>query len=159
MPKPIAYIETTIPSFHYSARADAAATRRRAWTREWWVSARETHDLVTSQEVLLELAAGTSELVPLRLELLKAIPLLPLVPQLAEIVATYARHKLMPARSGGDAVHLAIASLFECDFIVTWNCKHLANPNKFEHIRRVNRLLGLPVPDIVTPLDLLLRPR
>lgn len=114
-------------------------------------------ELVTSREVHLELSAGASHLVPLRLELLKTIPILPLVPAVADIVKSYRSHKLMPAKPGGDAVHLALASYYECDFIVTWNCKHLANPNKFAHVRRVNSLLGLPVPEIVTPLDLLRR--
>src|SRR5207244_12975766 len=53
----------------------------------------------------------------------------------------------------GDALHLALASYHKCDFLVTWNCRHLANANKFGHIRRVNALLGLFVPALVTPLE------
>jgi hypothetical protein len=60
-----------------------------------------------------------------------------------------------PADPGGDALHLALASYHRCDFLVTWNCRHLANANKFGHIRRVNVLLGLFVPALVTPLELL----
>lgn len=61
----------------------------------------------------------------------------------------------MPANPAGDALHLAVASVQRCDFLVTWNCRHLANANKFGHIRRVNTLLGLYVPTLVTPLELL----
>lgn len=61
----------------------------------------------------------------------------------------------MPADPAGDALHLALASYHRCDFLVTWNCKHLANANKFGHIRRVNGLLGLFSPSLVTPLELL----
>ena len=61
----------------------------------------------------------------------------------------------MPADPGGDALHLALASYHKCDFLVTWNCQHLANANKFGHIRRVNAMLGLFVPALVTPLELL----
>ena len=57
----------------------------------------------------------------------------------------------MPADPTGDALHLASASFHKCDFLVTWNCQHLANANKFGHIRRVNTLLGLFVPALVTP--------
>jgi hypothetical protein len=67
----------------------------------------------------------------------------------------YIQHKLMPGDPGGDALHLAVASYHKCDFLVTWNCRHLANANKFGHIRRVNTLLGLYVPALVTPLELL----
>jgi hypothetical protein len=61
----------------------------------------------------------------------------------------------MPADPLGDALHLALASYHRCDFLVTWNCRHLANANKFDHIRRLNALLGLFVPALVTPLELL----
>ena len=56
---------------------------------------------------------------------------------------------------GGDALHLAVASFHRCDFLVTWNCKHLANANKFGHIRQVNDILRIGNPTLVTPLELL----
>ncbi len=62
---------------------------------------------------------------------------------------------VMPADPAGDALHLALASYHKCDFLVTWNCQHLANANKFGHIRLVNGMLGLFVPALVTPLELL----
>lgn len=58
-------------------------------------------------------------------------------------------------RTCGDALHLALASHHKCEFLVTWNCRHLANANKFGHIRRVNTLLGLYVPTLTTPLEML----
>ena len=61
----------------------------------------------------------------------------------------------MPDDPVGDALHLALASYYKCDFLLTWNCRHLANANKFDHIRRINTLLGLFVPALVTPLELL----
>lgn len=90
-----------------------------------------------------------------RLALVRDLPLLPIEPAIVEIVQTYIRHKVMPADPGGDALHLALASYHKCDSLVTWNCRHLANANKFGHIRRVNALLGLFVPMLVTPLELL----
>ena len=90
-----------------------------------------------------------------RLALVRDLPLLSVESAIAEIVQAYIRHKLMPADPGGDALHLALASYHKCDFLVTWNCQHLANANKFGHIRRVNAMLGLFVPALVTPLELL----
>ncbi len=75
--------------------------------------------------------------------------------EVAEIAAVYLQHKLMPAEAIGDADHLALASFYNCDMLVTWNCKHLANANKTDHIRRVNALLGLRTPLLVTPLELI----
>jgi hypothetical protein len=61
----------------------------------------------------------------------------------------------MPNDPVGDALHLALAFFHKCDFLLTWNCRHLANANKFGHIRRVNVMLGLYIPLLVTPLELL----
>lgn len=81
--------------------------------------------------------------------------MLPIEAAITDIVASCIRRKVMPADPTGDALHLAIASFHKCDFLVTWNCQHIANANKFGHIRRVNNLLGLFVPALVTPLELL----
>jgi len=105
--------------------------------------------------VLTELSAGIAERSAERLSLLQHLPLLPVDPAIIDIVATYILHKVMPRDPAGDALHLAIASFHKCDFLVTWNCQHIANANKFGHIRRVNTLLGLFVPALVTPLELL----
>jgi hypothetical protein len=155
MTKPIVYIETTIPNFYYDLRSSAAVTSRRIWTRKWWESAAESDHRLTSQIVVEELSAGTSKFVPLRLALLKDLPELGVTAPVEAVARTYIENKLMPAHPGGDAFHLALASFFECDFIVTWNCRHLANPNKFGHIRALNGRLGLPTPQIVTPQQLL----
>ena len=87
------------------------------------------------------------------LALAQELPLLEITPAVAEIVDAYIR--LMPADPSFDALHLALASYHRCEFLVTWNCQHLANANKFGHIRRVNNLLGLYVPVLATPLELL----
>ncbi len=61
----------------------------------------------------------------------------------------------MPNEAMGDAAHLALASFYKCDFLVTWNCKHIANANKYDHIIRINSMLGLFNPKLVTPFQLL----
>ncbi|HEX5870807.1 MAG TPA: type II toxin-antitoxin system VapC family toxin [Longimicrobium sp.] len=159
MPKPNAYIETTIPNFYYDMRPDPEMIARRAWTREWWETAHTRYELISSDAVVEELEAGTSARVPLRLALLTGLRVLEISPSVLETVRVYMHHKLMPANPSGDALHLALASHYECDFIVTWNCKHLANANKFAHIRKINTMLGLAVPEIVTPQELLRRNR
>jgi hypothetical protein len=87
--------------------------------------------------------------------LVSSLPVLAIDNAILEIVQAYIRHRVMPADPTGDALHLALASYHRCEFLVTWNCKHLANANKFGHIRRVNTLLGLLSPALVTPLELL----
>ena len=67
------------------------------------------------------------------------------------IVSIYIQNQLMPQDPIGDALHLAIASYHKCDYLLTWNCKHIANPNKFRRIRMCNTSLGLFVPTLCTP--------
>jgi hypothetical protein len=61
----------------------------------------------------------------------------------------------MPKEAEGDAYHLAMASLHKMDFLLTWNCQHLANANKVRHLTVLNTRLGLPMPVITTPLTLI----
>jgi hypothetical protein len=155
MARPRVYVETTIPSFYHESRTAPDIVARRDWTRQWWKEATERFELVTSPPVLDELAGGPPERNPEWLALVRDLPLLPVVPAIAEIVQAYIGHKLMPADPAGDALHLALASYHKWDFLMTWNCRHLANANKFAHLRRLNTLLGLFVPALVTPLELL----
>lgn len=155
MNRPRVYVETTIPSAYFELRTAPTVVARREWTRQWWESAPARDELVTSPAVLDELSAGQSERSALRLALVNDLPLVPVESAILEIVQAYVGHKLMPADPGGDALQLALASYHKCDFLVTWNCQHLANANKFGHIRRINTLLGLYVPALATPLELI----
>ena len=111
--------------------------------------------VVTSVAVVNELQRGNFPSRDDAIQLIDDLELLEINVAVLEIVEAYIAHQLMPADPFGDALHLAIASYHRCDFLVTWNCKHLANANKFGHIRRVNGILGLSVPLLVTPLELL----
>ena len=73
--------------------------------------------------------------------------------EIGKIVDVYIEHHVMPRDPLGDALHLA--SFHKFDYLLTWNCEHLANANKMGHIRRINTLLGLYVPMLITPLELM----
>lgn len=149
------YVETSIPSFYYEVRTEPEMIARRDWTRQFWDNADAAYELVTSVAVLEELNSGEFPQKQQALDLMSDLPLLPSPFEIDEIVEAYVRRMVMPADPLGDARHLAVASYHRCDFLLTWNCKHLANANKFGHIRRVNVMLDLFVPMLVTPLELL----
>jgi PIN domain len=153
--KPKVYVETSIPSFYYEIRTEPEMLARKHWTQQWWANAEKDYDLVSSVAVLDELNRGDFPGKEASLGLLSSLPLLPIDQAVTEIVQAYIQQRVMPADPVGDALHLALASYHKCDFLLTWNCRHLANANKFGHIRRVNTLLGLYVPSLVTPLELL----
>jgi hypothetical protein len=88
--------------------------------------------------VLDELREGDYPSRDAALALVAGLLLLEITDAVAEIVAAYVRDRFMPADPAGDDLHLALASYHRCDFLVIWNCQHLANANKFGHLRRVN---------------------
>ncbi len=150
------YLETTIFSFYYEVRTEPDMVARRRWTRQWLDAAIGTdEELVTSLAVIGELERGEFPGKADALQLIARFPVEDITEPVAEIVEAYIARKLMPNDPTGDALHLALASFHRCDFLATWNCQHLANANKFDHIRRVNGILGLMVPALVTPLELL----
>lgn len=153
--KPRVYIETSIPSFYHDVREEPEMVARCIWTRQWWDERRDDYDVFTSEAVIDELTAGEYPSKQQVLDLVGSVPLVPVEPGIAEIVEAYIRHKVMPEDPVGDALHLALASYHKCDFLLTWNCNHLANANKFSHIRRINTILGLYVPTLLTPLEML----
>jgi hypothetical protein len=153
--KPKVYIETSIPSFCFEVRTEPEMVARRDWTRLWWNQCRDQYEVVSSEAVLIELAGGNFPGQGEAIELISQVPLLAIEDPITEIVEAYIKHRLMPSDPLGDALHLAITSYHGCDFLLTWNCKHIANANKFAHIRRVNALLGIYCPSLVTPLELL----
>lgn len=148
-------METSIPSFYHQTRTEPEMIARQQWTRDWWDRYSPEYSLVTSVAVLDELARGDYPAKEAATQLVSTLPLISVEEAVTDIVQAYIRHRVMPDDPVGDALHLALASYHKCDFLLTWNCRHLANANKFGHIRRVNTMLGLYVPLLVTPLELL----
>jgi hypothetical protein len=153
--KPKVYIETSIPSFYHETRTSAAAIARREWTHEWWETKRHLYDIFSSEAVYRELLSTPEPKKSLCLDFVKPIDYLEITNEIVEVTEIYVKNKLMPLNAAGDALHLAIASYYQCHFLLTWNCKHLANANKTGHIQRINSMLGLYIPLLITPLELL----
>jgi predicted nucleic acid-binding protein len=154
MPRPRVYIETTIPSVYCDRRRAPTMVAKRRWTQAWWEVALDRYELVTSPVTVRELEDGPAHRHGEWLALLRNARKLD-VPEAADPVAReYIRQRLMPSR-GADAFHLAVASLHWCDYLVTWDVQHLANAHKFAQIQQVNMRLGLHVPTIATPLQML----
>jgi predicted nucleic acid-binding protein len=150
------YIETTIPSFFYTARTDTRSLARQRWTREWWAEIAPSCELYSSDAVIAELQRGTLEdLKTQRLELISKLALLEVSDEVLELATIYVDRLVMPRDGAGDALHLALASFYSLDVLLTWNCKHLANPNKFGQGHRVNDELGVHTPLLTTLLNYL----
>lgn len=146
------YIETTNPSYYFETREEPMVAAWREATRLWWDTYRVRYQLVTSGAVLDELAKAPPDKAAKMLAMLESVVELDPLPALGDVVEYYIAHRLVP--TGADAVHLAMASLHNVDFLLTWNCRHLANANKARHLTVLNGRLGLNTPAVVTPLVL-----
>ena len=145
------YVETTIPNAYASHREDVASVYRRGLTRQWWTEQAGLYTLYTSEATLAELRAGSYPGQQQAIELVQSLPQLDITDEAYAIAELYVRHRLMPEPAAGDALHLALASLNDMDYLLTWNVRHLANPNKVEHMTVINRRLGLFSPMIISP--------
>lgn len=153
--KPLVYIETTVFSFHDTFRTEPEMVAMRNWTREWWGNIRNGYDTVSSVVVVDELKQGVYENQRNALDMASGLEMLSVSSEVLAVAEEYKKRHLMPKEVAGDALHLALASYYGCQYLLTWNCKHLANTKKQEHIRHVNTVLGLIVPTITTPMELL----
>jgi len=143
------------PSFYYTLRTDAESVARMNWTRQWWSEFSAHCTLVSSSAVIAELRRGTGQTTGQRIALLKDVELLEVTRRVEDVAQIYVERLVMPSDPGGDALHLALAVVHRVDVLLTWNCRHLANPSKMEHLRVVNYELGLPMPLLTTPLNFL----
>ena len=145
------FIETSVPSAYVSTRQDASSGHRREATRLWWNEQLSLYLAHASDGVMVELGRsewpGKNE----ALALVESLPRLVADEETVAVARRYVEEHLVPEDLGGDALHLATACVNEMDFLLTWNIRHLANPNKQEHLTVINRRLGLLTPLIVTP--------
>ena len=155
MPRRI-YIETTIPSY-LTARPsrDIVQAARQQLTREWWDVERRKYDLCISQIVLDEAAAGDAEAAQRRMAVIDTLPLLDLTFEVDGLAETIMQSGLLPASASRDAVHIAVTAVHQVDFLLTWNCRHIANANIFRDLQHIIMSAGYDVPVICTPEELL----
>ncbi len=150
------YIETTIPSYlAANPSRDLLTAAHQQVTREWWDSRRSAFDLYVSESVLQEAAAGDVMLAKRRLDLLTDIPILALTRVILTIAELLIVEGPIPRKAAGDALHVATATAYGCEYLLTWNCRHLANAE----IQRMSRLVvtrqGFELPVICTPEELM----
>ena len=151
--KPTVYIETTIPANYGDERPELRNDVAR--TRAWWDHERTDYECFISSVVLDELQAGQYPAQSSCLDLVEHMALLEVVNEVVEIADAYRARRLMPHDPAADALHLALASYYRMDYLLTWNCRHIANANKIRHLEVLNTQMGLAVPVLVTPHMLL----
>jgi predicted nucleic acid-binding protein len=152
MDKPTLYIETSIVSYLAADPSRHPVTaRNQQLTHEWWNTRRHAYALFTSDAVLTEATRGDAGMAAQRLALLVPIELLPEREQVTSLADEIHSRLRLPPRAAADALHIAFAAAYRLDYLVTWNCTHIANPSLRPRLEQACRLRGLNLPILCTP--------
>ena len=149
------YVETSVISY-LTARPSKTiiGAAHQQLTLAWWEK-RGQYELVVSEVVLRECGAGDSESAARRLEVVRNLPLLLITEQAIKIAEDLIKQKIVPLKAIEDALHIAIATAHGVDYLVTWNCRHIANPEIQRGIASYLEQIGAVLPFICTPEELL----
>lgn len=124
-------------------------------TREWWKSRSSAFTLYVSQVVLDEAARGDAEISLKRLEIVNGLPLVDLNQSVLNLAAQFLSRSNLPSKASDDAVHIAAATVHGLDYLLTWNCKHIANAQIQRKLEEISLDFGYQLPVICTPYELL----
>ena len=149
------YVETSIVSYlRQKPSTQLVLAARQLLTHQWWNDERTNYQLLVSQLVIDEASAGDPALATERLQLLAGIPLLSLDPAIADIADEIMSRAILPEKARTDALHIATVAHHRIQYLVTWNCRHIANARMLPRIHDVLNDLLIPVPVICTPEEM-----
>jgi len=152
----IVYIETTVVSLLVANLSqDLVTAGQQQATPDWWNQRRAFFRCITSDETLAESARGDVEQARLRLATLAGMPAFSISVDAEKIAADFLRTGALPVAARSDAVHLAVASVARADYLLTWNCRHLANAQILRRLEREAIRYGWELPTVCTPLELM----
>ena len=120
-------------------------------TQEWWDTRRGQFTLYISQVVLDEVALGDSEMADKRLDILRDFPLLEVNEEVQSLAIQFLTKSNLPAKASDDALHIAVATFYGIDYLLTWNCKHIANAQIQKKLAQISIEAGYELPTICTP--------
>ena len=150
------YIETSILGY-LTARStkDLILAANIEITRDWWEFRRNAFILYTSEAVLDEVAQGDAEIAAQRLEILRDFPLLALNQAVQDLAAQFLARSSLPPKARVDAIHIAAATIHGMDYLLTWNCKHIANAQIQGKLAEISLDFGYVLPILCMPNELM----
>lgn len=154
--KPKVYIETTIISY-LTARPsrDLVVAAHQQLTTEWWTTRLPDFEIFGSEFVFNEAAAGDQAMARKRLEILADIPILATNQASLDLAKLLIEGNIVPRQFAEDASHVSIATVHGMDYLLTWNCKHIANAQLQRRLVSVCQRAGYEPPVICTPEELM----
>lgn len=154
--KPTVYIETSVISY-LTARPsrDLIVAGHQQITAEWWNTVRSSVECLISPFVIEEASRGDEDAAQRRMAVLSGFVILEVNAEIRNLAERYFAAIDLPDRARIDAFHLAVAVWHEVDYLLTWNCKHIAGARVRRILLELNELLGIRTPIICTPEELM----
>lgn len=154
--KPSVYIETSIISY-LTARPsnDIRSAARQNSTADWWENHSSNFSLFVSEYVLAEAAGGNAEAAERRLKAVHDVPVLETTSLVLELAEKFLRSSLVPSKAELDAYHISVAAAHGMEYLLTWNCKHIANAAMRLKIEEICIVADCEPPVICTPDELM----
>jgi predicted nucleic acid-binding protein len=150
------FLETTFISYLVARPSrDLLVAAHQHATQEWWADRRSDFECCVSQVVIDEPSAGDPAEVQKRLAVIIGLPALEITVDAGSLTEAILSEGILPSHAVRDAAHVAVAAVHGIDYLLTWNCKHLANAQIARRIALVCQRLGHRMPIICTPEELM----
>jgi hypothetical protein len=149
------YLETTIPSYLTSRPSrDLIIAGHQQVTKEWWEKKRGAFEIYISQLVIDEASAGDPDAARERILMIREFPMLDITTEVGHLASAILASGVLPRKAATDAAHIALAAVHGVDFLLTWNCVHIANAIIAKDIAKICRRYDWESPVICTPEEL-----
>lgn len=156
--KPRVYLETSVVSYLVGRLSrDVVVLGNQELTREWWANRRAEYDIFVSEIVIAEAAIGDPDLARQRLDVTEDLILLGVTEEAERLAPLLLKAAGLAANAETDALHMAVAAAHGMDYLLSWNCSHIANATIRRAIEKQCRASGYEPPVICTPQELIER--
>jgi predicted nucleic acid-binding protein len=153
--RPKLYVETSVISYLTSRPSrDVISLGHQQLTREWWSRAIVEFEMFASRLVVAEAQLGNPAAAAARLSVLEPITLLAETMESRALAQKLLATRRLPKKAASDALHIAVAAVHGMDYLVTWNCKHIANARMLRFVQETCQSAGFEPPVICTPEEL-----
>ncbi len=154
--KPSVYIETSVISYYVSKLSkDLITAGHQIITLDWWEKAQPKHECYISPYVMQEISKGNPEMVTRRIKAVESFQSLALNKEVDALAKVYLKVVQPPEHAITDAYHLAIAAFYGIDYLISWNCTHIANGHIIKQLQKINVSSNIQTPVICTPEELM----
>lgn len=151
---PTVYIETSFISYLVARPSkDARVASNQELTRIWWQTRRQDFDLYVSAVVLGEAQRGDATVAAARVAIARELRLAQVTREALDLAAALVAGAGVPKKANEDALHIAVAAANGLDYLLTWNCTHIANAVTIPRVNAICRSHGMEPPLIYTPQE------